>query len=611
MTYQLVWEVLVATKFVSERNIQFLLYEVFNVESLTQYDYYREHNRKAFDMVLKAAVKLGKDLLFPIFEEMDRNPPELIDGEVKVHPQVKTIMHQFGEGGWLTSRVSFELDGEQLPHLVADACDFIFQAANYSAAAYAGLTAGAAHLIESFGSKKIYETYTPKMYAGKWQGTMALTEPEAGSSLADITTAAEPTNEGYYLIKGQKVFISAADHDGVENVVHLMLAKISGAPAGVRGISLFVVPKKRIDENGNLVPNDLVASGVYHKLGYRGCPIVQLSMGDKNDCRGWLVGEPHKGLQYMFQMMNEARIGVGLGATAMATAAYYAALEYTRTRRQGRMVTQKDPTLPPVPIIEHADVKRMLLFQRAVVEGSLALILQCSKYVDLMKVLSGDEKERYHLLLEILTPVAKSYPSEMGIQAVSQGLQCLGGSGYCEDYPLEQYFRDARIHPIHEGTTGIQSMDLLGRKVIMKNGQAFLLFLTELEKTVVAASEFTDLKGIAQQLKEASSELQAVTQHLLKVAQNQGAEHFLADATLYLEFFGIIAIAWQWLLQGIAVQKALKNDRKKADENFYLGKMHTLRYFYSYELPKTLGLAQRLQNGDGLTVEMESAFFND
>jgi butyryl-CoA dehydrogenase len=600
-----------ATKFISERNLRFLLYEVFDAESLTKYEYYQEHNRKLFDMVLKAAVKLAKDLLFPVFEEMDRNPPELVNGEVRVHPSVRTMTKEFGEGGWITSRVPFDLDGEQLPHLIADACEFIFQAANYSANAYAGLTAGAAHLIESFGSKALYDTFVPRMYAGKWQGTMALTEPEAGSSLSDITTMAEPLDEGYYLIKGQKIFISAGDHDGVENVVHLMLAKIKGAPAGVKGISLFIVPKKRLDQNGQLVSNDVVASGVYHKLGYRGCPIVQLSLGDHNDCRGWLVGEPHNGLKYMFQMMNEFRIGVGLGATSMATAAYYASLEYTKSRRQGRKISQKDPALPQVPIIEHADVKRMLLFQRAIVEGSLSLIMQCSKYVDMLKVLSGEEKHKYHLLLEILTPVAKSYPSEMGILSISQGLQCFGGSGYCDDYPLEQYYRDARIHPIHEGTTGIQAMDLLGRKVVIHNGRAFMFYLAEVKGTISAAREFSGLIDPSQQLDAALVKLQEVTQHLLKIDRKQGPEHFLADATLYLEFFGIIAIAWQWLLQGISIQTALNNECSKTDFNFYQGKMFTLRYFFGYELPKTEGLAKRLMAGDGLTVEMENEFFND
>jgi alkylation response protein AidB-like acyl-CoA dehydrogenase len=601
----------VATKFLSEKNIKFLLYEVFDVESLTKYEYYNEHNRKMFDMVLKAAVKLGKDLLFPIFEEMDRNQPELVNGEVKVHPSVKTIMKEFGDGGWISSRVPFDQDGEQLPSMVADVCEFIFAAANYSANAYPGLTFGASHLIESFGNRELYNTYVPRMRAGEWQGTMALTEPEAGSSLTDITTMAEPTDKDYYRIKGQKIFISAGDHDGVDNVVHLMLVKIEGAPAGVKGISLFVVPKKRIDDNGNLVPNDVVASGVYHKLGYRGCPIVQLSLGDKNDCRGWLVGEPHNGLKYMFQMMNEARIGVGMGAIAMATAAYYASLDYTRSRLQGRKMGQKDPNLPPVPIIEHADVKRMLLFQRAVIEGALSLVMQCSKYVDLQKVLGGEDQEKYHLLLEILTPIAKSYPSEMGNISISQGLQCLGGSGYCDDYPLEQYYRDCRIHPIHEGTTGIQGMDLLGRKVVVENGRAFLLFINEIEDTIGAAHKYNELRGFANDLNSTLTTLQDVTQHLITIAQHQGPEIFLADATLYLEFFGIVTIAWQWLLQGVAVQRALNNGAKKADQNFYQGKMFTLRYFFAYELPKTLGLAKRLLDDDRLTVEMQTDFFND
>ncbi len=410
-----------ATKFVSERNIKFLLYEVFDVESLTKYEYYSEHNRKMFDMVL-------------------------------------------------SSRVAFEQDGEQLPSMVADICEFIFAAANYPANAYPGLTYGASHLIESFGSKKLYDTYVPRMRAGEWQGTMALTEPEAGSSLADITTMAEPTDEGYYRIKGQKIFISAGDHDGVENVVHLLLAKIEGAPAGVKGISLFVVPKKRIDDNGDLVANDVVASGVYHKLGYRGCPIVQLSIGDKNDCRGWLVGEPHSGLKY---------------------------------------------------------------------------------------------------------------------------------------------YRDCRIHPIHEGTTGIQGMDLLGRKVIMKNGQAFRLYISEVHDTLAAAGEFKVLEKFANDLNDSLTKLQEVTQHLISIAGQDGPEAFLADTTLYLEFFGIITIAWQWLLQGIAVQHALSNDAKKKDLNFYEGKMFTLRYYFSYELPKTLGLAKRLMDVDAFTVEIQTEHFND
>ena len=460
-----------AEKFVSERNLKFLLYDVFDLSSLTSFEPFADHSREVFDMVLDTAVKIGRDMLKPHFADMDRQQPELVDGQVRVHPMVREFMRTCGEGGWISAGAPYELGGMQLPLMIAAAGRFVFSAANYSAGVYPMLTSGAAHLIESFGSEELIETYIPKMFEGAWQGTMALTEPQAGSSLSDITTQAEPTDEGYYRIHGQKIFISTGDHDGAGNIVHLMLAKIKGASPGVKGISLFVVPKKRPAENGELIPNDVAVTAIYHKLGYRGAPITQLSLGENGDCRGYLVGEPHMGLKYMFQMMNEARLEVGMGAAAIASAAYYASLEYAQQRPQGRRLSEKNPLNPQVPIIEHPDVKRMLVFQRAVVDGSLSLLLQCCRYADMMKVTSGEEKERWFLLLDLLTPVAKSYPSEMGVLSVSQGLQCLGGYGYCDEFPLEQFYRDARIHPIHEGTTGIQGLDLLGRKVTMHGGK--------------------------------------------------------------------------------------------------------------------------------------------
>jgi butyryl-CoA dehydrogenase len=364
-------------------------------------------------------------------------------------------------------------------------------------------------------------------------------------------------------------------------------------------------------ENGTLISNDVVTSGVYHKMGYRGCPIAQLSIGDQSDCRGWLVGEAHQGLRYMFQMMNEARIGVGLGATSMATAAYYAALDYAKTRKQGRRAGQKDPSTPQVAIIEHPDVKRMLLFQKAVVEGSLSLLMQCSRYVDLHKVSKGPEKENYGLLLDLLTPVVKTYPSEMGIQAISQGLQCLGGSGYCDDYPLEQYYRDARIHPIHEGTTAIQAMDLLGRKVTIKDGLAMACFIKEVTSAIIEAKEYKSLWVPAEKLKAAIKDLESVTNFLTGLSREKGPEFFLADAVLYLEFFGIVAIGWQWLLQGIAAEKALVKRSRQAEKTFYMGKLYAMRYFFAYEIPKIAGINQRLWHPDGLTVDIDAEAFFD
>ncbi len=599
-----------AGKFISMRNLKFLLYEVFDTVALTKAPYYQQHNQKAFDLVLDAANKIAQKKFYPLFEEMDRKPPYLENGQVKVHPAVRDIMLEAGDGGWIGAAFPEAWGGEQLPHILHCACHLITSAANYSAGVYAELTSGAARLIHSFASDDLKKKYLPNMMAGKWQGTMALTEPQAGSSLSDITTTAYPTDQGYYRLKGTKVFISAGDHDGVDNVVHMLLGRIEGAPAGVKGISLFLVPKLRV-EGATLVPNDVNVSQVFHKMGYRGAPITELSFGDKDACRAFLVGEPNRGLAYMFQMMNGARIGVGLGATAIASAAYYASLEYCKTRPQGRKLGQKDPKTPQVAIIEHADIRRMLLFQRAVVEGSESLLMQCALYEDTMYCRPREEHEKYELLLDLLTPMAKTYPSEMAILSTSQAIQCLGGYGYCEDFPVEQHFRDCRIHPIHEGTTGIQGMDLLGRKVVMKDGKAFMLFLEEAQATLAQAQGLASVEPLCRQFEAALKSLAQLTAQLAGSAATRGAEVYLADATLYLEMFGIIAIAWQWLKQAVTAQKALDGKAKAADQNFYQGKLVTANYFFAYELPKIGYLVQRLTDGNPLTVTMESGFFND
>jgi hypothetical protein len=308
--------------------------------------------------------------------------------------------------------------------------------------------------------------------------------------------------------------------------------------------------------------------------------------------------------------MNEERVAVGIGAAAIATAAYYASLEYAMTRTQGRRAGAKDPSTPMVPIIEHADVKRMLLFQRTVCEGSLSLILQVSKYIDLYHVTSGEEKEKYRLLTELLTPVVKTYPSEMSVLSTSAAIQCLGGYGYCRDFPLEQYFRDTRIHPIHEGTTGIQGQDILGRKVRMNDGKAFEYFIEEARSAVSRAKKHSSLRHYAAELEKTLDAMKNLTAHLISMSGSLDIETCLADATLYLELFGIIAVAWQWLLQASTAEDALHKASSDDEKNFYNGKLFTCRYFFEYEGPKIFGLMERLRKCDGLTMQMKTEYFS-
>ena len=330
-------------KFFSRQNLNFLLFELFRIQDLSRHAYFEEYNKEALDMVLSTAAKIASDMMRPQLRAMDKNPPEYKDGQVYVNPVVREYLKACGDVGFISASFSFENGGQQLPYTATAACSYIFSAANYSLSVYPGLTSGAANLIAAFGSAEMKQYYLPKMFSGAWQGTMALTEPEAGSSLGDLKTKAARTDSGYFLVRGQKIFISAGTHDGVDNIVHLMLARIEGAPSGVKGISLFVVPKLRGDGKGGLEPNDIICAGIEHKLGYRGSPITQLSMGEAGDCRAWLVGEENNGLAYMFRMMNEERINVGIGATGIASAAYYDSLKYALERPQGRPLNSKSP----------------------------------------------------------------------------------------------------------------------------------------------------------------------------------------------------------------------------------------------------------------------------
>ncbi|MEQ9286648.1 MAG: acyl-CoA dehydrogenase [Cyclobacteriaceae bacterium] len=590
-------------KYFNRQNLDFLLYEVFDIMSLSQFDYFKKHKKDTYNLIIDSAVQLADKELRPFLTEMDRKEPRYEANHIKVHPQIRKLMKEFGDGGWISADGPAEYGGQELPLLLTSCTQFVFGAANYSASVFPFLSAGAARLIAEFGSEALKDQYIPKLYSGEWQGTMAMTEAQAGSSLADITTSAEPIDdeETVFKISGQKIFISAGDHDGVDNAVHLVLARVKGAPAGVKGISLFVVPQKRYDDKGKEIDNDVETSGLFHKMGYKGAPIVQLDFGGKDGCFGFLVGKTNEGLTYMFQMMNEARIAVGLSAASIASAAYYASLQYANERPQGRSVDNKDLSQPQQLIIEHADVKRMLLFQKSIVEGSQSLLMQCAYYADMAKAESEESREIFKLVLELLTPVAKTFPSEMGILSTSAAIQVFGGAGYCQDFPVEQYYREMRIHPIHEGTTGIHALDLLGRKIIMGGGIAFRAFTEEVSKAIKKSKlEITAMAKYGTQLDDVLFRLQNITMKLSTKAMNEKKEVFLADATAYLELFGIVAIGWQWLLQANVAQKALD---AKPDDAFYQSKIHTMRYYFEYELPKSEGLISRLNSSECVTLE--------
>ena len=594
-----------AQDYISLENLRFLLFDTHHLGELFSTPYYSEYNRESIDMMIDSAKDFADRELFPFFTEMDRQGVNLKNKKVEVHTQVAKILSELGASGWLGATNSFEQGGMQLPNMVAIAIEAIYTAANSSGIGYCMLTNGAARLIQSFGSDELKTKYATKLLQGEWQGTMALTEPQAGSSLSDITTKASRNEDGSFQITGQKIFISGGDYEGVENIVHLMLAKIEDAPTGAKGISLFVVPKKRLLSDG-LVENDVSTAGLFHKMGQHGYVTTHLIMGEKDNCKGYLVGDENQGLRYMFQMMNKARIEVGLTGTAIASAAYYASLEYAQERTQGRLPSSKNPLEEPVPIIKHADVRRMLLAQKAMVEGTMSLLIECSKLEDLIQTSESEEQHNYHLLLELLTPIVKAFPTEKGIESVSNGLQCLGGYGYCVDFPLEQLYRDIRITALYEGTTGIQSIDLLGRKMMMSEGKALRLLIAEISTTIDVGLKYDVLKDCCKSLYELLSEYQRTIEHLMKVAKTGKIDLFLSDANLLMELSGILVVGWQWLKQGITATEMLNSG--ETDSIFMESKVHTMKYYFAYEIPKANALITKLVDDQALTLASDKEY---
>ncbi|MGY1806206.1 acyl-CoA dehydrogenase [Blastococcus sp. SYSU D00669] len=590
----------------SRRDLDFQLYDWLDAESLTGRERFAEHNRETFDAVLDLCAEIANERFAPHNKLNDVREPQFVDGRVQLNPEIKTALDTAAEAGLIGSGMDAEVGGLQLPHLVQTACFSLFQAANIGTWGYAFLTVANANLLLAHASPEQIATYVPPMLEGRFHGTMCLSEPQAGSSLADITTRAEPQPDGTYRLFGNKMWISGGDHELGENIVHLVLAKIPGAPAGVKGISLFIVPKFLVEPGGCLGErNDVALAGLNHKMGFRGTTNALLNFGEgahipggRAGAVGYLVGEPHRGLAYMFHMMNEARVGVGAGATALGYTGYLKALDYARTRTQGRPVGAKDPATPQVPLIEHADVRRMLLAQKSYVEGALGLILYCGRLLDEQRTAtSTEERHRTTALLEILTPIAKSWPSQWCLHANDLAIQVHGGYGYTREYDVEQHYRDNRLNPIHEGTHGIQGLDLLGRKVVQDGGVA----LAELERTIRAAIARATggAAELAAELDKALTRLVDVTR-AIHAADTDPATR-LANATVYLEAAGHIVIAWIWLEQFLATGDG--------DDDFRRGKRQTARYFFRYELPRTGPQLDLLERLDRTTVDTDPAWF--
>jgi len=599
--------------YVDIETLKFILYNVHQVEGLLEAEHFSEYDKTSLDLFLDSIKTFSDTALHPYIKEMDEKPSYFKDGNIHIHPQFKSILNTAGDLGIVGAIFDFEDGGMQLPSTVFQAAHFIMNAANNHVPGYFGLTSGSANLILSFGNQELKDTYVPNMLDLTWGGTMCLTEPQAGSSLSDVMTLATPTDNDYYQIKGQKIFISAGDHQFSNNFVHLVLARIKGAPAGTKGVSLFVVPKNRPTGNDKFTYNDAAIAGEFEKMGQKGYCTTHIVFGDNNDCRGWLLGEPNKGLSYMFQMMNEARISTGLMGASIASAAYYSSLRYANERPQGRKLNssgQKNAEEEQMLIINHPDIKRLLFSQKATVEGSMSLILQTAYYLDKeMTSSSEEEKEKYHLLLEILTPIVKTYPAEQGIQSISNAVQILGGYGFCFDFMPQQYYRDIRIIALYEGTTGIQSLDLLGRKITMKKGKALELLAIEIQETIKNASKFDDLKPFANTLLENLSLVQKVIGTIMPHAMKGNYERFLADATVFMDFMGTIVIGWQWLKTAAVAKQTLADGNGNQPSAFYESKIHTMKFFYTYEISKTKGLAKTVMNNEELTITTSKDYF--
>lgn len=600
-----------AHELAERRDVDFVVFEQLETQNILKHAKFDGLDQKTLERVITEARKLALKEIVPTNLPGDREGVIFDKGQVRVPACFHKAYRLYCEGDWIAVMDDVAVGGQGLPASVWAAVTEYFVGANLAFIMYPGLCHGIGKVIELYGTAAQKDTYLAKLYTGQWGGAMVLTEPQAGSDVGELTTAAVQNEDGSYAITGNKIFITGGDHDLTENIVHLVLARIKGAPRGSKGISLFIVPKIRVNSDGSLgKPNDVVCTGIEEKMGIHGSATCSLSLGSRDGCQGFLIGEENKGMRAMFSLMNEARIGVAIQGQALAGAAYAHALTYAKQRCQGKHLLQMmDPSAASVPIIQHPDVRRMLLWMKAYVEGMRSLIYYTAHCVDLAELVVGPEdREKYKGLVEILTPILKCYCSEKSFEVCTQALQVFGGYGYTTEYPMEQYLRDSKITSIYEGTSGIQSMDLLGRKLGMKQGAYFMALLGEMKKTCDRAKEFERISDLADKLDKAVNRAGEVAFHLGTLAMGPQVMTAFAFSHPFLSALGDVTMGWMLLDRAV---KAMTKADEKSDTSsaFYEGVFRTARFFINSELPVTMGRFNAIAASDDSAVEILDASF--
>jgi alkylation response protein AidB-like acyl-CoA dehydrogenase len=607
------------------RDIDFVLYEQMDLEKIIKAPKFSGQNKKMFNMIINEARKFGIKEILPLNEEGDKVGLTFEDNKVKVPKSFHKIYQILKDGEYIAMAEDPEYGGLGLPQLISLATQEYITGADFSFAVFGYINHGSGKMIEVFGSEKQKELFLKKMWSGQWGGTMALTESDAGSDIGNLSTTAVKNDDGTYSITGNKIFITCAEHDLSENIINPVLARIEGAPKGAGGISLFLVPKIWVNEDGSLgEPNDVICTGIEEKMGLHASPTCQVSFGSKGKCRGLLLGEENKGMKVMFNMMNEARIGVGAVGMFNASCAYLYALNYARERVQGRDLSDMFKNdASPVPIINHPDVRRMLLWMKSHTEGMRSFVYYLTSLVDRENTSKTDEEKTYiNDLLNLLTPILKSYNSDIGFEATVQAMQVFGGSGYTKDYPIERLMRDSKINSIYEGTNGIQAMDLLGRKIGMKEGKVFIDFLGEIQKTIDKAKETDGLQTLAEKLEITKNRLGETTMSLGSLAMSQDFKTAFSHATPFQTVMGEVIMGWMLLWRAVVAKPALEKIVSGLDEKarvakinknknaaFYEGQLKSAEYFIQSILPVTLGKMDAIKNGNSAVVDIPEASF--